>query len=55
VFPSTGAEIDFLDAHTDLHGEAGCVGVPSVGISVAVRQGRAGSLVVSVATLAAPR
>ena len=61
LYPLLGAEIDFLEANamlemdTGLQGGAGTVSVPTLGASTAIRHGRAGSLVVSVAVVASVR
>lgn len=50
VYPLVEVEIDFLDARVDL--ERNAVEVTGMDLAIAVRQGRTGSLVVSVATVA---
>jgi 4'-phosphopantetheinyl transferase EntD len=54
TFPLWGTEIEFLDAHTELEAGAGTVEIPSLGASVAVRQGETGAFVVSLAIVASP-
>jgi 4'-phosphopantetheinyl transferase EntD len=49
VYPLLGAEIDFLEAKTVLQAGTGHVEIPSLGASAAVRHGRAGPFVVSLA------
>ncbi len=51
VFPLWNAEVEFLDAHTQIGGDAWQVEIPTLGASVAVRQGRGDTLVVSLAVV----
>lgn len=49
VFPLWNAEVEFLDAQTHIGGDAWQVEIATLGMSVAVRQGRGDALVVSLA------
>jgi 4'-phosphopantetheinyl transferase EntD len=51
-YPLLGVEIDFLEACVVLEADVSAVDVPGLGRRADIRQGRAGSVVVSVATVA---
>jgi 4'-phosphopantetheinyl transferase EntD len=52
VYPLLGVEVDFLQAHTELDADAGTVAIPHIAAAVAVRHGRVGPFLASVAVAA---